>query len=289
MKEILIISGKGGTGKTILTASLALLADSRILVDCDVDAADLHLILKPDTKQKNIFMAGQIAIIKEDLCIQCGRCKELCRFDAIEYSEAGYIIRELACEGCAVCFEACPVSAIIMKDNQAGEWYVSETPYGEMVHARLNIAEGNSGKLVTLVRNEARKIAEQKDYQWIIIDGPPGIGCPVIASLSGVNFIIIITEPTVSGQHDLERVTELIKHFKIPAGVCINKYNINLSITAKIERFCNDNNLELLGKLPYDIIVTKAMVNGQSIMEYAPKHHISLKIRSLWKQVSNLK
>jgi MinD superfamily P-loop ATPase len=230
-----------------LTASFAALAKNAVLADCDVDAADLHLLLHPIVRHQELFRSGRTAVIDADVCIQCGKCRELCRFDAIDET---FTVNSFACEGCAVCAHFCPVNAIAMQENVCGEWYVSDTHYGPMVHARLGIAEENSGKLVSLVRQQAQRLAKEQQKSLILIDGPPGIGCPVISSISGANMVLAVTEPTVSGLHDLQRVAELTAHFNIPTGVCVNKATINPEITCEIQRYCATDNLRFLGEIP---------------------------------------
>jgi MinD superfamily P-loop ATPase len=265
MKQLTIISGKGGTGKTTITASFASLAKNTIFADCDVDAADLHIILKPDIKKIISFYGLKIASIDKDICTECKKCYEHCKFRAID--EDINIVKE-SCEGCGVCEYICPVNAIQMIDRDSGNAYISETRFGPMTHALLKTAQEASGKLVTLVRNNAKKIAEEKQKDMIIIDGPPGIGCPVISSISGVDLVLIVTEPTLSAIHDLERIIGVANHFNIPAIVCINKYNINLDNTKNIEQYCKNNNIEIVGKLPYDTIVTEAMIHEKNVIEY---------------------
>jgi MinD superfamily P-loop ATPase len=224
MKEIVIISGKGGTGKTTLCASFASLARDAVIADCDVDAADLHLLLAPRVLQEADFVGGRTPVIDSELCAECGDCQAWCRFDAIELDiDAGYIIDPLACEHCALCAYVCPEEAISMQSSVSGRWFISETAQGKLVHARLAPGEDNSGKLVTLVRREARRLAEETGARWILNDGPPGVGCPVTAAITGVDLALIVTEPTLSGIHDMQRVEALCRHFQIPALVCINK------------------------------------------------------------------
>jgi len=265
MKQIVVISGKGGTGKTVITASFAALADKKVMADCDVDAADLHLLLKPRIQQRSEFISGVSALINKEVCAQCGKCREVCRFDAINED---FTVDPISCEGCAFCHHACPVEAIEMKENISGEWYVSDTRFGTMVHAKLGIAEENSGKLVSLVRKKAKELAESQGSDWIIIDGSPGIGCPVIASLSGVDCALVVTEPTLSGLHDAHRVIKVAQHFKVPLKLVINKYDLNLDMVRRIENYCQDNNVEVVGKIGFDRDVVNSMVNGQTIIEY---------------------
>ena len=261
-----MISGKGGTGKTSITAAFASLAKNAVLADCDVDAADLHLILKPSIKKTIGFHGLKIASIDKDQCIDCKKCHTSCRFDAID--EEINLIKE-SCEGCGVCAYVCPVDAISMVDRDSGFAYVSETRFGPMAHAVLKTAEEASGKLVTVVRNNAKTLAEEKEKDIIIIDGPPGIGCPVISSITGVDLVLIVTEPTLSAIHDLERILGVAHHFEIPAVVCINKFDINHENTEKIEQYCKKNDTEVVGKLPYDNVVTEAMIHEKSVIEFS--------------------
>jgi len=282
MKQIVIISGKGGTGKTVITASFAALAKNKVMADCDVDAADLYLLLHPEIKETYEF-TGRVAEIDEDKCIQCGKCQEVCRFEAIK----NFIVDPISCEGCGVCPYVCPQEAIKMIEHSAGNWFVSETKYGPLVHAKLGIAEENSGKLVSLVKQKARDIAQKQKRDFIIIDGPPGIGCPVIASLSGVDITLIVIEPTLSGIHDLERVAGVAYHFGIKTLVCINKYDLNLKITQNIENFCKTYNIELIGKVPFNKVVTEALVMGKPVVEYSD-NKVSNQIKEMWRKIVNI-
>lgn len=266
MKELTIISGKGGTGKTSITASFATLMQKKVLADCDVDAADLHLILQPDIQQREAFIAGKTAFIRKTDCTRCGTCLDVCRFNAIDED---FSVNSIYCEGCGVCVHFCPEGAIDFNENRCGEWYISRTRFGPLVHARLGIAEENSGKLVTIVRRTAKHIAENEDLEYIIIDGAPGIGCPVISSITGASAVLVVTEPTLSGQHDLERVIGLTQHFDIPAMVCINKYDLNGEISEQIEDNCKSTGIGFVGRIPYDPVVTQAMVHGKSVIEYS--------------------
>ena len=281
MKQLTVISGKGGTGKTSITAAFASLAKNAVFADCDVDAADLHLILKPNVKKTMGFQGLKIASVDKEMCTECKKCYEHCRFDAID--EDIKIIKE-SCEGCGVCEYVCPVDAIQMVDRDSGFSYISETRFGPMAHAMLKTAEEASGKLVTVVRNNAKTLAEEKKKDLIIIDGPPGIGCPVIASISGVDLVLIVTEPTLSAIHDLERILGVAYHFKIPAVVCINKYDINLDNTEKIEHYCKNNNIDIVGKLPYDNIVTEAMIHEKTVVEYSDGD-FSSNVIEMWNKI----
>ena len=283
MKELVILSGKGGTGKTSIVGSFAAIAQNKVLADCDVDAADLHLLLNPSVREENEFWSGQVAIIDEEKCTQCGLCQDLCRFSAIK----NFKVDAVSCEGCGFCSHICPVEAIVMKENMAGQWFVSDTKYGPLVHARLGITQENSGKLVAAVRQQAAQIAEKHGLDYIISDGPPGIGCPVISSLSGANIALLVTEPTLSGIHDLERVLGMCHHFGVQALVCINKYDINEDNTHQIEGYCLSQGVEVAARIPFDNIVTEAMVHGLPVVEYS-RNGVSRQIESLWEIVSKL-
>ena len=283
MKELSVISGKGGTGKTSVMAAFSSLAESMVLCDADVDAADLHLIMEPAVVRGADFQSGNSAAINKDACTECGLCREMCRFDAIS---ADYIVNPVDCEGCGVCVHFCPETAIDFPVNTCGEWFVSDTRFGPMVHARLGIAEENSGKLVTLVRQEARKLAEEKNLDLILTDGPPGVGCPVIASIGGASAVLIVTEPTVSGKHDMERVAQLAGHFKIPAMICVNKFDLNLELTRKIENYAKEKGLSCLGRIPFDPVFTKAMIQAQTVFEYDGQSPVGEAIRGTWQQMA---
>jgi MinD superfamily P-loop ATPase len=282
MKQLLVISGKGGTGKTVLTASFASLARNKVMVDCDVDAADLHLLLDPKIKEAHIFKSGLTAVMDRSKCTQCGKCREVCRFDAIGED---LTIEQISCEGCAFCSFACPEDAIEMIETVSGEWFISETRFGPFVHAKLGIAKENSGKLVSLVKQKAKEIAENHGLDQIIIDGAPGIGCPVIASLSGVSCALIVTEPSISGLHDAARVMDVAHHFNIPVKVIINKYDLNPEMTDKIEEYCKDRSIQVLGKIGFDEAVVRAMVEGKTIVEYG-NGKIKKSIVDIWSKVS---
>jgi MinD superfamily P-loop ATPase len=278
VNKITVLSGKGGTGKTSLTASFAVLTQHAVVTDCDVDAPDLHMLLKPEVLETTVFKSSRVAVIDQDTCVQCGKCQENCRFGAIQKE----VVDPILCEGCGVCAYICPVAAIELEKRVSGYAFISKTKYGPMSHALLKPGEENSGKLVALVRQNAKKVAEKENCQLIINDGPPGIGCPVIASLGGVDLGLIVTEPTLSGIHDMERALSLLNHFKILALVCVNKYDINEENTERILNFCASKGVEVVGKIPFDCIVTEAMVAGKPMMEYAPKSNVSKAIEELW-------
>jgi len=269
MNEIVILSGKGGTGKTSITAAFAMLAGSdAVIADCDVDAANMHLLLKPDFGKSYEFYSGELAVIDQYLCTRCGLCKEKCRFNAILFSGRKYLVNPLDCEGCGYCEIVCPVQAITMKSRLSGNLYISETKAGSvMVHARLDIGAENSGKLVAKVKNEAKSLAVAMNKKLILVDGSPGIGCPVISSLAGATYVILVTEPTLSGLHDLQRVYAVIRKFRIKAGCIINKFDLNLTKTIEIKRFLDEAGIFHLADIPYDIHFTQAMVEGKTILE----------------------
>jgi len=280
MKEITVLSGKGGTGKTSVTASFAVLAEKTIFTDCDVDAPDLHMLLNPEVLETEAFQASRIAVIDKEACVQCRKCEENCRFGAIEK----LIIDPILCEGCGVCTFICPVAAIELEKRISGYAYLSKTKYGFMSHALLNPGEENSGKLVSLVRRNAKKVAEKEKCRLIINDGPPGIGCPVIASVGGVDVGLIVVEPTLSGIHDMKRALSLLNHFNIPAVVCVNKFDLNHENTESISKFCDSNDVEIVGKIPFDQVVTEAMVAGKPIVEYLPECKVSQAIKAIWER-----
>ncbi|HOW72306.1 MAG TPA: 4Fe-4S binding protein [Phycisphaerae bacterium] len=326
MKELVIISGKGGTGKTSVAASFAALADRPVIADCDVDAADLHLLLSPQVRERHEFRCGHEATIRQELCIGCGLCLTHCRYGAVvRASDAGlvptgrvpsancedcdscerscpakvldmiramreaggdmevgaYAIDPVACEGCGVCVRVCPTQAIGFRERVCGEWMISDTRCGPLVHARLGIAAENSGKLVSTVRTEARRVAEEQGCSLIIVDGPPGIGCPVIASITGAAFVLAVTEPTPSGEHDLKRVAQLTRHFDMPLAVCVNKWDLNAEMSNRIEAYCRDESIALAGRVRYDPVFTHAQVRGRTVVE-AVNGGVAEDVRGLW-------
>ncbi len=272
-KEIVVISGKGGTGKTSITASFAVLGGTDIvLADCDVDAADMHLLMQPKTQKSKAFFSGAIANIDPDLCTGCGLCADVCRFDAIFPQDDKYVIEPLNCEGCGYGPRVCPEAAIEMLDANVGDWYQSTTRLGtHLVHAKLGIGADNSGKLVTKVKDEAKQLAIAEEKPILLIDGPPGVGCPVVAALAGADYVVIVIEPSISGIHDLKRVQELIVKFRINAGCIINKFDINLDLTNEISAFIKEAGIDHISDIPYDINFTKAMTEGKTIVEYNPQ------------------
>jgi MinD superfamily P-loop ATPase len=279
MKEIVVISGKGGTGKTSIIAAFASLAKNKVLCDADVDAADLHLIMDPKIKERHDFDSGYTAIIDQEKCVQCGLCRDLCRWNAISED---FVVDDIECEGCGVCWYFCPEGAIDFPLNTCGEWFLSETRFGPMAHARLGIAEENSGKLVSLIRQEGKKLAEEKNLDLLLTDGPPGIGCPVIASLGGAAAVLIVTEPTVSGRHDMERVADLAAFFKVPAKACINKFDLNPNEGEAIESFARKKNIDVIGRIPFDPAFTEAMVQGKTIVEYEGDSKGCAAVKNVW-------
>ncbi len=265
MKELVIISGKGGTGKTSLVAALASLDRNKVLCDADVDAANLHLIMDPDIQERHEFQSGHTADIDPEKCTHCGLCRDLCRWHAISED---FVVDPIDCEGCGVCYYFCPEKAIEFPVNTCGQWFISRTRFGPMAHAMLGIAEENSGKLVTLIRREGKKLAEANQADLLLTDGPPGVGCPVIASVGGATAVLIVAEPTVSGRHDMERVAALAAFFNVPAMVCVNKFDLNPEAGEAIENYAIDHQMTVLDRIPFDPAFTKAMVQGKTILEY---------------------
>jgi len=284
-QELLVISGKGGTGKTSVVGAFAALAEHKVLADCDVDAADLHLLLSPKVREAHDFSASKEALIHGEHCIGCERCIAVCRFDALSMVDGVAIVDPIACEGCGVCAHICPEGTITMEDVISGNWYLSETKYGPMVHAELGIAQENSGKLVALVRREAKKLAQRAGCKYVIIDGPPGIGCPVISAIAQVDLALIVSEPTAAGIHDLERVLALADHFGVETAAAINKYDLDLARTDQIEEYCRGRGTPVVGKIPFDEAVVKAVVEGVPLMAYDPDGQAAQEMRTMWMNV----
>jgi MinD superfamily P-loop ATPase len=287
MPEIIVISGKGGTGKTSLTAAFAHLADDAVVCDLDVDAPDLHLILQPETDVREAFFSGHEAVIDPAICNGCGTCAEVCRFAAVRSTAAGFTVDPLKCEGCKVCVHVCPAQAIRFPERHCGEWFLSRTRFGPMVHAQLFPGAENSGRLVALLRAKAKELVERTGRSLILSDGSPGIGCPVISSLSGTDYAVLVTEPTPSGLHDLERVAGLCRHFKVPTGVIVNKADLNPENTARLRSWCGEAGTEFLAALPYDPVVTEAMVRRQAVTEFR-SDGLSMDIRRVWERIIEL-
>jgi len=290
MKQIVVLSGKGGTGKTTITAALAHLAyqapgTRAILVDADVDAANLDLLLEPQILETHDFVGGQIATIARSLCADCGRCVEVCRFDAIRKDNGFHTVDAMACEGCAACTTKCPNDAVVMLPCVSGCWFSSLSRYGPLFHARLSPAQESSGKLVALLKQQACAQALDENYLLMIVDGPPGIGCPAIASVSGADLVLVVTEPTTAGIHDMKRVLALAAHFDIPALVCINKADLYPAGMAAISGYCQDRGLPVIGQLPFDLNVAKAMVQGQTITAFLPDSPISGALGDIWQSI----
>ncbi len=288
MDEITILSGKGGTGKTTLTAALTSIAENAVFCDNDVDAANLHLILQPKVKEEHSFDSGWVVSINEEKCTGCGICQDYCRFNAIHYNEKEKIeINPFQCEGCRLCERVCPLQAITSIKNKNNYWYVSDTRFGPFVHAKMGPGEENSGKLVTQVRKKAAEIARNTNAKFIINDGPPGIGCPVIASLANTNKVIMVIEPTLSGLHDAQRLVDLVRMFNIQIYAVINKYDINEKVTRKIEKYLLDNTISIIGKIPFHNDLVKAMIYKKTIVEYNPESEITEVMRSIWEKINN--
>lgn len=283
MKKMTILSGKGGTGKTTVAASFAALSENAVFADCDVDASNLHLLLRPEVRETIEFKGLNLAVIDPDRCTRCGLCEEKCRFNAIH----GFEVDSIHCEGCGVCVEVCSVRAVDFVDRICGHAYISETRYGPMSHARLKPGMENSGKLVTLVRQNARRLAEDGGRDLVLVDGPPGIGCPVIASLADIDKGLVVVEPTLSGIHDLERALGLLEHFKVEPLVCVNKRDLNEENTGAIKRFCSKIKVDVVGLVPFDPTVTRAMVAGQPVVEYSPHSAASTAMREMWEGVKS--
>lgn len=284
MKEILIASGKGGTGKTSLTACFARLSEKSLFCDCDVDASNLYLLLSPERQVSHPFYAGREPSLEPGACVQCGKCADLCRYRAISMEKGLPERRPGLCEGCGVCADHCPSHAISMVPRHCGEWFSAQTKYGPLFSAHLFPGEENSGKLITQLRQAAHKEAEQRPYDYLISDGPPGIGCPVISSMSGVDLVVLVTEPTVSGVHDLKRVATLARQFEVPIKIIINKCDLNPDAATETEAFCQREGIPVVGKVPFDILFCQALRQGKTILDF-PDSAPAREIREIWKRI----
>lgn len=285
--ETAIISGKGGTGKSSISAAFATLEGKFVLADCDVDAANLHILFNPSHEEEEIYITGQKAVIDYSLCTNCRLCMEYCRFDAISLIAGNIKIDEISCDGCKLCYRICPSKAIKMIDNDRSRMFSGSYRNGKMVYGRLAPGEENSGKLVNVVREKARQISKAHNIENIIIDGPPGIGCAVISSITGTNNVIIVTEPTISGLHDLKRTIEITSMFNLKTWVVINKYDLNPELSNDIEKYCSEREINFAGKLSFDPKVVEAMVKCKSIIEYDPASGISIQISKIWDTINS--
>jgi len=290
MREIVVVSGKGGTGKTSISASFAVLEGSdAIISDCDVDAANMHLLLGADFKTSEDFYSGETALIDEKSCTNCGDCFDVCRFDAIKVIDGQHRVDPISCEGCWYCSRICPTKSISMIPQKAGLLFRSNIKTGsKMVHAKLGFGAENSGKLVAKVKQEAKILALKENKEYVITDGSPGIGCPVISSLSGANLVVLVTEATVSGLHDLKRVYKLLKTFNLKAVCIINKFDLNSEMSQEIEKFLENEGVKVVGKLPYDETFTKAMAVAKPIVEFEPDSAISKQLESSWGEIKSI-
>ncbi len=286
MREIVVISGKGGTGKTTVSAAFAHLAENKVICDLDVDAPDLHILLEPKERETHAFVSGHKASIRHDACLSCGKCAALCAFDAISLQDDGYAVDPLRCEGCGVCAHLCPAKAMDFEEQHCGDWHVSDTRFGPMVHALLFPGQENSGKLVSLLKSEARSLAKAQGLDTVLCDGSPGVGCPVISSLSGASLAVGVVEPTPSGRHDFQRVADLCRHFRVPLAVIINKADLNEKEADAMAEECAQRGDTLLGRLPFDPVVTRAMVARKALTEF--DNPVGNRLKDMWSALQKL-
>ncbi len=283
--EIAVISGKGGTGKSSISAAFATLSEQVVLADCDVDAANLYILFNPTHEEEQIFVSGQKAIIDKSICTNCGECIDFCRFDAISEINGDVLISETSCDGCKLCSRICPFEAINMVNEDKSRMYTGSFRNGKMVYGRLSPGEENSGKLVNMVRDKAKQLSKDHQLETIIIDGPPGIGCSAISTITGVDHVVIVTEPTVSGLHDMKRALEITSNFKLKTWVIVNKFDLNTDLTYQIESYCQQRNISVVGKFPFDRLVVDAMVNCKSVIEFAPDSEVAKMIRESYSAI----
>jgi MinD superfamily P-loop ATPase len=292
LKQVAVLSGKGGTGKTSVSASLIHIASREmelVMADADVDAANLDLLLNGTILEEHAYTGGFRAGIDQDLCSGCGRCREVCRFGAVQQSNTGaFTIDGIKCEGCNACVHQCPEKAISSRRRQAGTWFRSSTPYGDLFHAEMLAGEENSGKLVSLIRKSAQDLGTSKGSQMLLLDGPPGIGCPVIASCTGADLVLVVTEPGISAIHDLRRVLGTAAHFNVPSAVCVNRFDINPARAMEIEDFCSDSGIPFIGRIPYDDTVPESISRGIPFTEYRPESPASIAVANIWNELSEI-
>jgi len=286
--EIAIISGKGGTGKSSISAAFATLSQQVVLADCDVDAANLYILFNPTHEEEQIFVSGQKAVIDYNKCRNCGSCLDTCRFEAISLSDGEIVISDILCDGCKLCSRICPFEAINMVNEDKSKMYTGSFRNGKMVYGRLSPGEENSGKLVNMVRNKAKQLSKDHQLETIIIDGPPGIGCSAISTITGVDHVVIVTEPTISGLHDMKRALEITSNFKLKTWVIVNKFDLNTDLTHQIESYCQQRNISVVGKFPFDRLVVDAMVNCKSVIEFAPDSEVAKMIRESYSAITHI-
>jgi MinD superfamily P-loop ATPase len=291
-QQLVILSGKGGTGKTSTVAALSALISNKVLADCDVDAANLRLLLDSRVTSSESFRSGLEAHVVPNHCSSCGACMAHCRFSAIvclveEDTPPTYAVDHLACEGCGLCGEVCPSNAIEYQEPERGRLFISDTNHGPLVDAQLNIGGENSGRLVTLVRDRALALARERGAKLVVVDGPPGIGCPAIASTTGADLVLVVTEPTVSGKHDLERTADLIERLDVPLAVCINKRDLNQEMAAEIRALCSQRRIPVVGEMDYDTEVVRAQVAGENIVEHGGSS-VAAQIQDMWTAIERM-